>query len=88
MVINKDHKVRWLLYSLMTPDQFTKLDEIGFVFVKSVTKVIIGYNTEKVYKNFWKFRICVDKKRIPIYKEEVSIIMKAKPKKQTLKGKE
>lgn len=87
LAISKDHRLLWLLYASMTKDDFRHLEELGFVFVKCVRKVITSYNTETVYKKFWRFKIPIDKKQIPIYSDVEEILMRAKPPKKTLQGK-
>lgn len=77
----------WAVYTSLTSDDFRRLNEIGFVFVKKTTKVLDKVIIEPVYKKFWIFKIQVDKKEIPVYKEVSEIVMKAAPRKSTLEGK-
>lgn len=83
--IKKSDRVSWLTYSKMTRDDFRQLEELGFVFHKRVKKTKIGEEvTGKVVPFLYFFKKLVDKKIIPVYKEEDEIIMKARPKKPTL----
>lgn len=87
--INPTNRHAWLLYANMDKDDFRKLDEIGFVFVKTKRHSLERYDILPIYKTYlWgMIRICVDKQRVPVYKDVVEIIFRAKPPSSTLKGK-
>lgn len=88
LVIKRSDQKTWLTYTLLTREDFRRLEEIGFVFHKRIHKIKTGEKVVGTVVPFlYFFTKTVDKKTVPLYKEEEEIVMKARPKKPTLEGK-
>jgi len=83
--ISKSDRISWLTYSSMKKEDFRQLEELGFVFHKRTKRTKVGEEVRgRVVPFLYFFKKLVDKKVIPLYKEEDEIVMKARPKKPTL----